>query len=109
VSALRDLAQLGKRIKDKVRGKGRRKRDPLSHEVTHFIVSTGADLYLKMLLVDGLMHGQFSQPSTSAVPCPTTISDVDTYELRCQVPLSHLTTDDAVLSGCGRDSRPAPG
>ena len=33
-----------------------RRRAPLSVELAHFIVSTGEDLYLKMLLVDNLMH-----------------------------------------------------
>lgn len=33
-----------------------KRRTPLSVELAHFIVSTGEDLYLKMLLVDNLMH-----------------------------------------------------
>lgn len=32
------------------------KRPPLTYELAHFIVATGEDLYLKMLLVDNLMH-----------------------------------------------------
>lgn len=33
-----------------------KRRTPLSMELAHFVVSTGEDLYLKMLLVDNLMH-----------------------------------------------------
>lgn len=33
-----------------------KRRMPLSMELAHFVVSTGEDLYLKMLLVDNLMH-----------------------------------------------------
>lgn len=32
------------------------KRPPLTYDLAHFIVATGEDLYLKMLLVDNLMH-----------------------------------------------------
>ncbi len=37
-------------------GSSNRRRAPLTVELAHFIVSTGEDLYLKMLLVDNLMH-----------------------------------------------------
>lgn len=36
---------------------GKERRPSLSVELAHFIVSVGEDLYLKMLLVDNLMHG----------------------------------------------------
>jgi hypothetical protein len=38
-------------------GNGGERRPALSVELAHFIVSVGEDLYLKMLLVDNLMHG----------------------------------------------------
>ncbi len=40
-------------------GGGEERRPALSVELAHFIVSVGEDLYLKMLLVDNLMHGAF--------------------------------------------------